>query len=58
MVVVDELGDFGVKLIVRCWFMTEDYWPGKWRITERCKLVLDENGIEIPFPQVDVHMRG
>ena len=58
MVVVDELGDCGVKLIVRCWFMTEDYWPGKWRITERCKLVLDENGIEIPFPQVDVHMRG
>ena len=57
MVVVDELADSGVKLIVRCWFLTEDYWPGKWRITERCKLVLDENGIEIPFPQVDVHMR-
>lgn len=58
LVVVDELADSGVKLIVRCWFLTEDYWPGKWRVTENCKLALDENGIEIPFPQVDVHMRG
>ncbi len=58
LVVVDQLGDSGVNLIVRCWFLTDDYWPGKWRITEQCKLALDDNGIEIPFPQVDVHMRS
>lgn len=57
MVVVDSLGESGVNLIVRCWFLTEDFWPGKWRLTEQCKYALDENGIEIPFPQVDVHMK-
>lgn len=56
-VVVDELGDYGVKLIVRCWFANEDYWDGKWRLTEECKCVLDREGIEIPFPQLDVHIR-
>ncbi len=57
LVVVDALADSSVNLIVRCWLANEDYWPGKWRITERCKYVLDENGIEIPFPQMDVHMK-
>ena len=56
-VVVDELGESCVQLIVRCWLSNEDYWDGKWRLTENCKYVLDEAGIEIPFPQVDVHMR-
>ncbi|MCM1101617.1 MAG: mechanosensitive ion channel family protein [Clostridium sp.] len=56
-VFVEELGDSGVVLNVRCWFANEDYWEGKWRVTENCKYVLDEAGIEIPFPQMDVHMR-
>lgn len=57
LVVVDELADSCIKLLVRCWFMNEDYWEGKWRITEACKYALDEVGVEIPFPQVDVHMK-
>lgn len=57
-VFVDELADSGIRLNVRCWFANEDYWEGKWRITENCKLVLDEAGIEIPFNQLDVHMKG
>jgi small conductance mechanosensitive channel len=57
LVFVDELADSGIKLNVRCWFTNEDYWEGKWRITENCKYVLDEAGIEIPFNQLDVHMR-
>lgn len=56
-VVVDELGESGIRLIVRCWLATEEYWAGKWRMTEQCKYALDAAGIEIPFPQVDVHMR-
>lgn len=58
LVVVDELGDSCVKLLVRCWFRNEDYWEGKWRITEECKYALDKAGIEIPFPQLDVHVKG
>lgn len=55
-VFVQELADSAVLLTVRCWFLNEDYWDGRARILERCKLMLDENGIAIPYPQVDVHM--
>lgn len=58
LVVVDELADSSIKLLLRCWFMNEDYWEGKWRITEECKYALDRAGIEIPFSQMDVHVRN
>lgn len=57
IVFVDALGESSINLIVRCWFSNEDYWDGKWRITENCKHVLDEAGIEIPFNQLDVYMK-
>lgn len=56
-VFVDELGNSSVNLIVRCWFKSEDYWEGLWRVRENCKYALDNAGIEIPFPQMDVHMK-
>ena len=56
-VFVDELADSGINLCVHCWFKNEDFWQGKWRITEQCKYALDKAEIEIPFPQMDVHMR-
>lgn len=55
-VIVDELADSGVNLIVRCWTKNEDFWETKWRLTEAVKYALDEAGIEIPFPQLDVHL--
>ena len=57
-VIVDSLDDSGVTLALHSWVKTEDYWSAKWELTEQCKLALDANQIEIPFPQVDVHMRG
>lgn len=57
LVYVDELAASSVNLGVRCWFATEDFWAGKWRVTENCKYALDAAGIEIPFQQVDVHVR-
>lgn len=56
-VVVDQLGDSAVKLIVRCWFTNEEYWDGRYRLTEGVKYALDRAGIQIPYPQMDVHMR-
>ncbi len=56
IVYVDELADSSVILGIRCWFKNEDYWEGKWRITENVKYTLDENAIEIPYPQMDVHV--
>lgn len=56
IVFVDQLGNSSVDLGVRCWLKQADYWTGKWRITENCKLALDAAGIEIPFNQLDVHL--
>lgn len=57
-VIVNSLDDSGVTLCLHSWVKGENYWPAKWDITEKCKLALDENNIEIPFPQVDVHMKN
>ena len=56
IVFVNQLGNSSVDLGVRCWLKQADYWTGKWRITENCKLALDAAGIEIPFNQLDVHL--
>ena len=56
LVFVDELAASCVILNVRCWFRQEDFWPGKWRIAENCKLALDENGIRIAHEQLDVYL--
>ena len=57
LVYVSELAESSVNLGVRCWVKSEDYWTGKWRITENCKYALDNAGIDIPFPQLDVHIQ-
>ena len=54
--IVDSLGDSSVNLILRIWVNTADYWPIRYQMTKRMKESLDQNGIEIPFPQVDVHI--
>ncbi len=58
LVFVDELGSSAVRLGVRCWFKQADFWPGKWRVTEKCKLALDEAGIKIPYEQLEVHLEN
>ena len=56
-VFVDELADSSVVIGVRCWFKNEDFWTGRWRLLEEAKYALEENGIMIPYPQVDVHIQ-
>lgn len=58
LVFVQELAESGVNLNVRCWASNEQYWQCKWRITEQIKYALDDAGISIPYPQMDVHIDG
>jgi small conductance mechanosensitive channel len=53
---VVELGDSSVNLVVRPWVRTEDYWVVYFDLLQAIKEGLDEHGIEIPFPQMDVHL--
>ncbi len=55
-VAVAELGESSVNLVVRPWVSSENYWPVKFDLTEKIKLRLDEEGLNIPFPQRDVHI--
>lgn len=57
-VVIDELGDSSVNMRVRVWVeIAEREKPVFFQCIEACKKALDEAGIEIPFPQRDVHMK-
>jgi small conductance mechanosensitive channel len=51
-----ELADSSVNFVVRPWTKTEDYWGVYFDTMAAVKLRLDEEGIEIPFPQTDVHL--
>lgn len=56
-VYVDMLDQSSVNLGIRCWFLKEDYWEGKWRLTEQIKLIFDENNVSIPYPQMQLHFK-
>ncbi|MBI1931005.1 MAG: mechanosensitive ion channel [Ignavibacteriales bacterium] len=53
---VRALADSSVNISVRPWCKTEDYWTVISEVTETIKLKFDANGIEIPFPQRDIHL--
>lgn len=57
LVFVDELADSSVIIGVRCWFKHDDFWTGRWRLLEEAKYALEENGVSIPYPQLDVHIQ-
>lgn len=57
LVFVSELADSCIVMGIRVWVRTEDYWPARWRLLENIKYALDENGIEIPYPQMDVTIK-
>lgn len=53
---VSELADNSVNFVVRPWVKTPDYWPVYFELLETIKTELDNAGIEIPFPQLSVHV--
>lgn len=57
IVFVDNLGASSVDIGVRLWVKAEDYWAVKWRLTENIKYAMDENGISIPYQQIDVQIK-
>jgi small conductance mechanosensitive channel len=58
VIAVAELGDSSVNFTVRAWVNSSDYWAVYWDMNEKVKLAFDENGISIPYPQMDVHLKN
>ncbi len=56
-VVITELADSSVNLQVRVWVKKEDYGRVKPEIIKAIYNAFNEAGIEIPYPQLDVHIR-
>lgn len=57
VVFVDELGASAVIMGLRVWVATDAYWPAKWRLNQRIKEEFDAQGIEIPYNQLQVHIK-
>lgn len=53
---LSEHGDSALKFTAKAWCNTDDYWTVKYDLTEAVKKTFDDNNIEIPFPQMDVHV--
>ncbi len=58
IVVLGELADSSVNFKMRPWTLTEYYWLVYFEIMETCKIELDKAGIEIPYPQMDIHKKS
>jgi len=56
-VVITELGDSSINLSVRAWVKKEDYLAVRPKLIKAIYEAYNKAGIEIPFPQLDVHIR-
>ncbi len=57
VVVVAELGDSAVVLQLRVWVRKEDYGSTKVNLIKSIYEEFSKAGIEIPYPQLDIHIR-
>lgn len=55
-IMVTELGDNAVTVNTRVWVTKENYWSLNFDLMEQVKIAFDREGINIPFPQRDVHL--
>lgn len=53
-----SLGDSAVNLVMRPWTNPADYWTVLFAVNQAVKEAFDKNGIELPFPQLEVHMKS
>ncbi|MDO4167653.1 MAG: mechanosensitive ion channel [Eubacteriales bacterium] len=57
-IVVGALNSSSVDMVVHVWVEKEDYWSVRWAMLEEIKQKFDENGIIIPFNQLDVTLKN
>ena len=55
---VSQHGDSGIIMDLLAWCSTDDYYTVKYYLEEEVKLAFDREGIDIPFPQMDIRICG
>ncbi|MFP4402259.1 MAG: mechanosensitive ion channel family protein [Candidatus Nanoarchaeia archaeon] len=56
-IAVKQLSDSAVVITVRAWVRAEDLWPVTFDMQKQVKLAFDKEGISIPYPQMELHMK-
>ena len=57
-IALSELADSSVNIVVRVWVKSADYWDVFFRMNEKVYLTFDQESLNIPFPQMDVHVHN
>lgn len=56
-IAVSELADSSVNFAVRAWVKSEDYWNVFFDLNEKVYNTFEKEGLNIPYPQMDVHIQ-
>ena len=57
-IALTSLGESSVNIVVRAWVKSEDYWGVYFDMNEKVYKTFAEENLNIPFPQLDVHLHG
>ena len=57
-IAVSELADSSVNFVVRAWVNGADYWGVFFDMNEKVYKTFDKEGLNIPYPQMDVHIHN
>ncbi|WP_053406419.1 mechanosensitive ion channel family protein [Persicobacter sp. CCB-QB2] len=55
-IALHQMADSSVNLVVRCWVDSGKYWPVYFDMNRKVYDTFNKEGINIPFPQMDVHL--
>ncbi|HHP7240295.1 MAG TPA: mechanosensitive ion channel family protein [Cyclobacteriaceae bacterium] len=55
-IALSALADSSVNIVVRVWVNAENYWPVNFDMNEKVYKRFASEGLNIPFPQMDVHV--
>lgn len=55
-IALTSLGESSVNIVVRAWVNAPDYWDVYFGLNEKVYKTFTEEGLNIPFPQLDVHL--
>lgn len=55
-ILMSELADSSVNFTLRLWTKASDFWTVNFEMNEKVFKIFNDNGINIPYPQVDVHV--
>ncbi len=56
-IALHSLGDSSVNIVIRSWCKAENYWTLYFDMNEKIYKRFNDEGIEFPFPQMDVHLK-